>query len=321
MTSHRFSMAPLAALAREMSTPHGKPAPNFDELLATLFAADRQLDEETNQLRRSLEAARSQLAVAEKARAVAERERDEAHALNAEAHGLQQLVEARENAHDAQGRLVRQLKEDNHKLRDSYEAAMRRAGDSPAFRALANAEAAEAGRGGDRRVSVTVGGSRRDMRFSDAELVHVFKENERLEQAGQTLIAQVEMQKDAHEKLRDTVSELMAQLQDASVERETRDQETRTEVAALKRQLAKVNAECAQKDVAGSNLQRQLNKVQAEFHAISVAHSYSSAELSKLRVAVRANKKTDRERYVNGGFSGAVLGGVENLLHHRRNAN
>ncbi len=231
---------------------------------------------------------------------------------------MKKLVAARENAHRAQESLVKQLKADNEKLRQSYAAAVRRAGDAAAIVSLADNEKT-LNSNKDRRVSVLVGGCRKDMRFSDAELVHVFEENERLDVAGRQLIAQLAQQKDAHEKLRDTVAELMTQLQEGTREREQRDAEALKSMAALKRELCAANAESAKKDVVTSNLQRQLNKVQAEFHAISVAHSYSNAELSKLRVTTRANKKTDRDRHVPGGFSGAVLGGVENLLHHRRN--
>lgn len=342
----RFSLAPLAAFARAMSSHAGGAIPDFDDLLATLMSADRELDAQTQQLEQALQETEERLEMSERARIIAERERDDTQAAASEVAALKELVVAREDAQRAQDALVRQLKEDNEKLRKSYVAAVRRAEDArtavqladysssnlapaSAFAAVAASPAKGSSRSSaktatgtprstrDRRVSVIVGGNRKDMRFSDAELVHVFQENERLERAGSKLIARVEQQKDAHEKLRDTIAELMTQLQDGAKEREAQDELAHKKIAALQRELSITQTESTKKDVQTSYLQRQLNKVLAEYEAVSVAHSYSNAELSRLRITTRANKKGDRER--GGGISGAVLGGVENLLHHRKN--
>lgn len=313
--THRFLCAPLGALARAMNE-RATTLPDFDELLSILVAADRKLDAQTHALQQTLRETQERLTETEQARAVAARERDEAQTVASEVAALKELVAAREEAQRAQHALVRQLKEDNEKLRESYSAAVRRAGDARALVNLAERGAPEESRR-DRRISVVVGGNRKDMRFSDAELVYVFRENERLQKAGSDLVVQVEQQKNAHQKLRDTIAELMTQLQDNAKEREAHDEESSKKMDTLKKQLTMAQSESAQKDLQATTLQRELNKVLAEYQAVSVAHSYSNAELSRLRVTTRANKKADREK-AGGGISGAVLGGVENLLHHRR---
>lgn len=320
MDTQRFSIAPLAELARAIST---RDAPNFDQLLATLQKADRELDGETRALRRNLATTRRELVTANEAREKAEKERDDALSNAEQVNSLKELVTAREAAYNAQLVLVKQLQKDNAMLKASYEAARRRAEDAHAVRGLAqHIDDDSAFQDADERVvSVSVKGAAKNMRFSNAELVQVFQENERLQRAGSDLITTVAHQKDAHERLRCTVTQLMTQLEVGAKERDKRENEWKQKVQALEKDLLKLNEHQGNKDAQINKLQRQLNKVLAEYQAVSVAHSYSNAELSKLRVHTRAKKADRYDRSNQGGFATSVLGGVENLLHHRRNNN
>ncbi len=287
--SDRISFAPLVALAREMS--RREQIQDVPALLATLEAADRELARETASLRNQLHNAESRAVAAETRHTNLVRELE---ATAKEISALKELVGAREAAHRAQDKLVAQLKHDNATLRQSYAAAVGRM-EEPYVRT-------------ERRISVTVGGNRRDMQFSDKELADMFVENERLERVGKELVRQVETQKVAHRKLRDTVSELMTQLEQGGKERERRE----GEVKNLEVIVGRLEKNCAEKDERVDELQRKLNKLQAEYEAVNAANTYNNAEVVKLKMKLGAKRNEGRQRNAGG-----VLGGVENLLHRR----
>lgn len=294
MSSHysKLNCPQLESVLNSMNSP--------EELFATLLQADRQL--------------RAQLDSAEQRAHDAEQDsqnvRHNLAQVTREVQALQDLCVAREKALYAKDHLIDQLKAENEAIRQSYVAALKRNGDD--YKTLR--KFAETGKSNnDRRISVTIGGNRQDMRFSDAELAHVFKENERLEAAGAELIRQVEAQKDAHAKLRDTVGELMQQLEENSKDREVSEKRT----VNLEKKVTSLQKEISDKENLTAELQRKLNKVQAEWEAASMAHSYSSAEVRKLKMKMKSGKG-QKSKPSRPSVGGSVLGGVENLLHRSR---
>lgn len=274
--------------------------PDIPALLASIEKADRDLAVQTTALKNQLSQAENRARNAElrHAKLVAELE-----STAKEVTALKELVNAREDAHRAQDKLVQQLKLDNASLRQSYmAAAARSARDDPDNEYTVNR----------RHVSVTIGGNRRDMSFSDAELAKLFVENQRLENVGVELVKQVETQKTAHHNLTTTVNELMTQLQEENKEKEQRE----ITLKSMRNVIKSLESSCGMKDGKLAELQRALNKLQAEYNAVSVAHSYSNAELVKLKMKI--GKKNELVARDPRGRTGGVLGGVENLLHRRK---
>ena len=292
--TERLSFAPLVAIAREMSSRENTS--DISTLLATLEAADRELARETTTLKTNLRNAENRAKVAESRHANLLRELE---ATAKEVSALKELVSARELAHRAQDKLVVQLKQDNLALRKSYEAAVNRTQSEFTLN--------------ERRISVTVNGNTRNMSFSDKELADMFVENERLENVGKHLVKQVETQKIAHLKLRNTVAELMTQLEDGAKENDANV----NQVQNLKVMVGRLEKCCVEKEEKAEELQRKLNKLQAEYQAVSAANSYNNAELVKMKIKFGSGKRNDPGARSRSG--GGVLGGVENLLH-RRNA-
>lgn len=134
--------------------------------------------------------------------------------------------------------------------------------------------------------------------------------------AADELISTLAAQKVAHEKLRNTVVQLTAELEAVAHTKTTHTQH-------LSEQLSTAQAKLAERDSQIADLKKQLNKVLAEYQAISVAHSYSNAELSRIRANNRAKTKdrqlNDRhDRHDRHDRPHGLINGAENRMHHRK---
>lgn len=155
----------------------------------------------------------------------------------------------------------------------------------------------------------------RDSLLSDDHERLVHEEELKLGAAGIQLMKTLQMQQEAHERLRSTVVELTKELERIGPDVAGDVQKSQEQLRDMEKSYGQLQTELENRDAKVSELKKQLNKVVAEYEAISVAHSYSNAELSKIRATNRSKTKIDRPH----GHSNGVLEGVENLLHHRKN--